>query len=147
MMLKTFSTTSLTAVRDVKMLITSSWNCHFRGHLIITLVGTIQRLDILDHKDSRIQLCFFAENCLATMHWHDVILYAVWKERTWVTAGSFPKWGRVSCWLKGRETNKVLVQKTEVNIGVLPVNKNNQKLDHSTTGHVWTIWIPNLSIF
>ena len=36
-LLSTFSTTPLTAVRDVKMSVTTSWNCWFRGHLIITL--------------------------------------------------------------------------------------------------------------
>ena len=34
--LSTFSTTLLTAVRDVKMTVTRSWNCHFRGHSIMT---------------------------------------------------------------------------------------------------------------
>ena len=34
--LSTFSTTPLTAVSDVKMTVTRSLNCHFRGHSIMT---------------------------------------------------------------------------------------------------------------
>ena len=28
--------------------------------------------------------CFFAETCPATKHWHDIILYAVWKRKHWL---------------------------------------------------------------
>ena len=41
-----------------------------------------------------------AETGLTMTHHHDTILRAVWKERTWVTAVSFPGKGRVGCWLK-----------------------------------------------
>ena len=34
--LSTFSTNLLTAVRDVKMTVTRLWNCHLRGHSIMT---------------------------------------------------------------------------------------------------------------
>ena len=46
-----------------------------------------------------------AETGLTMTHHHDTILRAVWKERTWVTAVSFPGKGRVGCWLKVQGRN------------------------------------------
>ena len=37
-----------------------------------------------------VYMCFFVETSPATTHRGDIILNAVWKKRTWVTAGSFP---------------------------------------------------------
>ena len=51
-------------------------------------------------------ICFFAETGQATMHRCVVILHAVWKKRTWVTAGSFPEWGWMLYLLKERGENK-----------------------------------------
>ena len=71
------------------------------------------------------------------MHQHDIILHAVWKKRMWVTAGSFPEWGRVGCWLKVRgEKAEYQSWKTEVNIGVLPLYKNKCRRPNCLRRHV-----------
>ena len=50
--------------------------------------------------------CFCAETGQATPHQRDVILQAVWKDRTWVIAGSFLEWRGRECyvsWKRGGE--------------------------------------------
>ena len=44
---------------------------------------------------------FFAESHQAKSHRYDVIPQAVWKDRTWVIARSFSKWGGVLCKREG----------------------------------------------
>ena len=41
--------------------------------------------------------CFFVESRQAKSHRRDIIPLAVWKDRTWVTAGTFLEWRGVLC--------------------------------------------------
>ena len=57
---------------------------------------------------------FFAETGQATKHQSGIILHAVWKIRTLVTAGSFTEWGgALLVWREGRN-KKYQSWKTEV---------------------------------
>ena len=47
--------------------------------------------------------CFFVETGQAKSQQSDVILNAVWKQRTRVTAGGFQDWGGVLCWVKNAQ--------------------------------------------
>ena len=78
------------------------------GHVKIFSIRFIKKQDLVDFLNPGFFIgcpvvvynCFFVETGQASTHQHDVILHAVWKKGTWVTAGGFPDWGGVFRWPK-----------------------------------------------
>ena len=58
-------------------------------------ISSGKRKDRANSYQGVVNNCFLGETEEATMRRRDVILHAVWKVGTWVTAGSFPELGRV----------------------------------------------------
>ena len=88
--------------------------------------------------------CYFVQ-CLCV-----VILHALWKLGTWVTAGCSPRWGRVGLLLEGLGENGYYQScKTEMNTSLLavhfPILQSACKWCHN--GRAWTISAKNPSVY